>query len=141
MRLNIDCLRDLLLAIEENTGYQRAALFLDVEIVQKMNDFLEVSTDMQDFQVILLQSYSNAELMYHLRYLVEARLITIQGEWGGSQCLVLDLTPAGHSFIGDLRSSTVFEKAKALAEKLGIASVPAFQQLAAKLMHDIIHGV
>lgn len=140
MRLNLDCLRDILLCIEENTDYRRFVTFVDVDSVKRVGAHLGEHPEPFPYQEGLLHSYGNNEIMYHLKYCFHAGLIEADREPSGMQFFVRDLTPAGHDFLSDIRSKTVFEKTKAVAKELQAQSIPAVQRIAASVISAIIRS-
>jgi len=140
MRLNLDCLRDILLCIEEVADYRCPAVFVDTDSVKLVGDHLGDHPKPPPYQQEFLHAYESNELMYHLRYCFHAGLIASDREPSGMQFFVRDLTPAGHELLNDIRSKTVFEKTKAIATELQAQSIPAFQKIASSVISAIIQA-
>lgn len=49
MRLNFDCVRDILLCVEENTDLRHICIFVDIETYQQSN-FFDEQPDIQPYQ-------------------------------------------------------------------------------------------
>ena len=112
MRLNPDCVRDILIAIEETANFQEAI----------NNKQLEKSA--------ILQPYSSSEILYHLRQLSWAELIQEFDFYGDTGYSILDLSPKGHEFLNNIRSNDNWDKVKELSKKVGSHSLSALQQIA-----------
>ncbi len=139
MRLNPDCIRDILLCVEEHTGHNRFASFVDVETTKELRDFLGDVPEAQDYQDELLKKYSSPELMYHLAYCIKDTLIeSPDNSIGGTLLTINDLTPKGHQLLENIRHKTVFEKTKEIAKKLGIESLPAFRNISESVTSEMI---
>ena len=68
MKLNLDCVRDILLCVEENTGVRKYYYFVD----STLDDFnhrggFEV-LDAPDYQKKLMENGSVEELIYHIKF-------------------------------------------------------------------------
>lgn len=63
MRLNLDCVRDILLCIEDNTGYRQLASFVDIDRMESASTALGVSPPkIWPYQQALMEKYSNQEI-------------------------------------------------------------------------------
>lgn len=140
MRLNLDCLRDILLCVEENADYYNSVIFVDVGSMKVLGDYSEHCPELQSYQEEFLRPYSSNEIMYHLRYCFHAGLIESEHEPNGMYCTVRDLTPEGHDFLSDIRNKSVFEKTKAIATELQAQSIPAVQKIASSVISAIIQA-
>lgn len=96
MRLNIDCIRDLLLCVEEVVTPTKLAIFIDVDKSKQLNDCCDFEeSELKDYQQELLKKYSNEELVYHLTYCFKAFLLEEEEATYADQIVVKDLSPAG----------------------------------------------
>lgn len=139
MRLNLNCVRDILICVEDNTGYRQPASFVDVDRFAKTSEMLGCEPPkIWTYQHELMKTYSNQELMYHFQYCINADLLEVDDHFGTQQFLVFDLTPQGHEVINNLRSPTVFEKTKKIAEDLRVHSLPAICNIASSVVSEII---
>lgn len=138
MRLNPDCIRDILLCIEEVTTPMRFASFIDVDAANKISEFIGETPEVQDYNKILLEKYPCPEIMYHLNYCQKDSLIEFSDMSSPLNIIVADLTPSGHKFLADIRHKTVFEKTKTIAKKLGVESLPAFRDIAGSVTSEIV---
>jgi len=141
MRLNLDCVRDILLCVEDNTGYRRCAVFVDADHVERISRQLGCEApSIQPYQQELMEKYSNQEIMYHFQYCISADLIETDGNFGTQKFLVADLTPKGHETISNLRSPKVFKLTKKIAEQLGIRSLEGICKIASSIVSEIIQS-
>lgn len=119
MRLNHECVRDLLLYIEENLGY---------------NDELEVNQ-------LKLKNYSIEELLYTTEKLAEASYLTyypieIDDEY--SILLIQSITYKGHQFLDTVRDTQVWDKTKKVLSILKSVSIEITSETASKVINHII---
>lgn len=121
MKLNPECIRDLLLDIEKETDIRNEILY-------------DLSSDLSDS----LAKYSNAEIEYHLMqchlngFLINARF------FGNSRIAVDYLSPVGHRFLADIRSDTVWSRTTKVAGKIGTWSLDTLSKIAANVIAEII---
>lgn len=98
MRINADCIRDILICIEDNTGIRRYCTLFDTNGVDvKSSDFLKLRREVPNYQVPLLEKYGNETLLYHAAYCIKANLAT--GETTDDKIIVSDLTTEGHELV------------------------------------------
>lgn len=121
MKLDLDCVRDILLTVEENTGYQKYITY-SINTKQYGN----------------LQKYGNEKVMYHILQceksnLIEAGQIDLAGN-----ILIKDLTPYGHKFISNIRENKNWNKVKKVANEVGTTSLEAIMQIAINIISGII---
>lgn len=105
MRLNHDCVRDLLLTIEDSLSLD--AVVLTTQLNQHEN----------------LEKYEYAELVYCILRLREAGYIETVGQDltsnVGRVIKVRGLTYSGHLFLDNIRESTRWKKVKEKADSVG----------------------
>lgn len=119
MKLNLDCVRSILLCVEENTGLRKCCFFVDTVLGEQLK---AVGMDMQepfDYQVKLIDEYNNDEIMYHVRYCIDADLIVETEASNTHVRQIFDLTPAGHEFLSNIRNAQNWEKTKDVGKKIG----------------------
>lgn len=119
MRLNNECVRDLLLTIEENLG---------------IND--KVSID--DFE---LPNYSDDELIYTALKLIEAGFINGESSRmidGSIFVYVSSLTWDGHKFLDNIRDNEVWSKTKSIVSKFSSVSLGIISNVAAQVITVLI---
>lgn len=127
MKLNVDCVRDVLLCVEDNTGLRKSCYFVDYDI----DHLYPGSTDVPAYQKKLEAKYHNDELIYHVNYCVEARLLKRVVQGSDRIVTISDLTPSGHQFIISLKNDNIWNKVKHLAQKYSGLSLETITQLTA----------
>ena len=122
MRLNPDCIRDILLACEEICTATNWAIF----------------NKRENFSIDGKRYYEYDELIYHLNqcdlngYFTESKY-SILGEYQ-----VKDITPKAHEFLANIREDTNWNKIKDIALKIGSVSLSSLNDIAAKVIAEII---
>lgn len=122
MRLNPDCIRDILLTVEENTGYGTSMHYDD------------------DTSYEYLESYTHDEVMYHIRQSEFSNLIIKVSYFIGGGCLINDLSPMGHEFLANIRSDTNWNKTKDIAKNVGSYSLDALSKIATSVITSMINS-
>lgn len=120
MKLNPDCIRDILLVIEElsnniNFIYSR-------ELIK------------------YLPQYDSVEILYHVKQMEMSNLIIIplnSFSLDGSY-LIKDLTPNGHKLIADIRKENNWKKTKEIASKVGSFSLDAISTISSNIISKLI---
>lgn len=121
MKLNPDCVRDILLSIEEATSMEA-----DFEYEEGREPAER------------LKKYEPSEVIYHFRQckLSDYLYNPVMDNFGG--CFASDLTPSGHEFLADIRSNSVWSKTKETSEKVGADSIRAIKDIAVKVVAGLI---
>lgn len=125
MRLNPDCVRDILLTVEENTGLRKSITFTGAPVTFPM-----------------LVKYPLEEVLYHVQQCDYAGYLVIASRGGQGTCIIDDLTPEGHGFLESIRDVAVHEEAKSnFFSKAGAFTIKVFENIAAKVIADKIAGL
>lgn len=137
MRLNIDCVRDVMLWAESLTTPTQLARYVDIDIVEESAEDIFINeSDIpvpDEHQKALLAKYNNEILIYHLRYCIEAGLLIKNENISDNMIIfVQDLTPAGHDFMADVRKDKNFEAIKSVCKLIGVESVKACTAIASQ---------
>ncbi len=120
MRLNPDCVRAILLSIEDKSTFGESLLF-----------------PMQ-FTDGPLDAFSLDELRYHLDQCIRSGFVRA-GDWFIDGTIEIhDLTPAGHEFAARVRADTTWAKVKSIVGKLGAGSLAALGDIVASVIGDIV---
>ena len=121
MKLNLDCVRDILLDIEDTTNINRSWKY-DSKLPSKR-----------------LSSYDCFEIAYQARYCMDAGLISGFSIGGNSESVyALDLTPKGHDFIANIRENNIWKGVKTVSRKVGSSSLEAVIQIASNVITELI---
>lgn len=125
MRLNPDCIRDILIAVES----------IEYNSCYTLKDLCSK-----------LPQYTPDELNYHCLQLIEANLIKAKTinqlkSYTPTIWRIFDLTYSGHQFLADIRSDTIWNKTKAVAKSIGTESLHAFRDIAVSVVSNAIGGI
>lgn len=123
MKLNPDCIRDILLTIESEVDYNKGIIF-----------------EPKQSEYELLKKYSVNELFYHLRQCDESLFFYQSTVYLGGSYSIRDLTPNAHQFLADIRSDSNWNKVKSISKKVGSNSIDAIKQIAVSVISDLIKG-
>ena len=122
MKLNPDCVRDILFAIE------------DLSMPHSL-----ITSDKLS-QTSFLTNYSNDEILYHLQQLDWSGYIitpnknkTIDGMF-----FVNDLSPSGHEFISNIRKDTNWNKVKSISKEVGCETLTSIKSIAENVISTAI---
>lgn len=122
MRLNPDCVRAILMSVENATD---ASHYFEYD---KRGNTHE-----------LLTKYDHNEILYHMYQCNMAELITgFQPFDGGDSVIIGDLTPNGHEFMANIRNDSVWNKTQRVASKIGSGSLRSMVQIACAVVTEII---
>ncbi len=120
MKLNQDCIRDLLLYLEENLT---------------LNNHLSVEN-------ISLKDYSSEELLYTADKLYEAGFINcFKRIYATDELLILisSITYSGHQFLDNIRDEKVFVKTKSILSTFKSVSIEIISETASKVITNMIN--
>ncbi|EGS9997873.1 DUF2513 domain-containing protein [Clostridium perfringens] len=122
MKLNPDCIRDILLTVEESTDF---------------NHYLSYRFDSNSFEKLSI--YSHDEITYHIRQCDLSNLLYKVSYYdGGNSIDILDLSPKGHNFLADIRSDTVWNNTKTIANKIGSTSLDVLLKVSTGVLTQMI---
>lgn len=119
MKLNPDCIRDILL------------------LVEKCSDFDHVTEYRFDQPFSELSDYSHDELTYHIRQCEKAGLIDDVHYYTDS-IDIQDLTPSGHEFLANIRENKIWNSVKSVASQIGSESLSTLIQIAATIITQLV---
>ena len=121
MELNPDCVRDILLTVEEHSPWRYSQDGIVVERLQK---------------------YTHEELVYHIRQCAYSKLILskrLENILGDMR--IDDLSPDGHKFLSNVRQDTTWNRTKSIAGKIGAKSIDLLVQIASNVMTELIKSM
>lgn len=120
MKLNIDCVRDVLLTMED----------------MPRNESL-TGSELRE----ILSEYPNDTVDYSCLKLKEAGYINaVIGPYENDfiVCELRDITFQGHQFLADIYSDSIWNNVKNVSEKIGSHSINALSQIASSVVMAII---
>ena len=129
MKLNLDCIRDILLYLEENlTVETKFGTFNEIELMDLNNAFSE--------------QYTEEDIWYTVYNLKEANYIdgkfTDAGDYKMTWCKISNIEWKGHQLLNEIRPQTVWEATKTGASKLGITSIHALSSISKSVITAIV---
>lgn len=114
MKLNPDCVRDILLTVEETCTFSTN---------------LQYNCESCTFP--RLAKYTHEELIYHIQQADWSNLLTGVHYYEAGGCSTIsDLSPEGHDFLANIRNDDIFAKVKSVGKELGIVSLKSIMQIA-----------
>ena len=137
MKLNPDCIRDILLEIEGiSDGVNSYSYRSDRRITQN-----SYSSNKDEVELQYFPKYDFEELNYHFQqcnlngYLLDAK-------HGHDNLFIFkDLTPLGHEFLANIRDDNNWNKIKDSAKSVGSSSLPVLFEIGAKYMASKISNI
>ena len=121
--MDIDCIRDILLQVEETPF-----------TVYRDSD----EDDEKDSELSFIDKYDDKTLLYHINLANELGLIKASICIGMSS--VLDLSAQGHLFLADIREENVWNKTKEISKQVGASSLDTVKQIAVNVVSSLISG-
>ncbi len=122
MKLNPDCLRAILLFVEDETDLDNSVVIGPFEMPSCLLDFPE------------------NEVMYHIKQAELSNLILMGGWFVSGSCSIKYLTPEGHQFIGNIQSEKLWNRVKNVAKDAGVNTVQALVQIASNVALSAIQS-
>lgn len=120
MKLNHDCVRDLMLYLEENLSYNNVII---------VNNITELP-------------YSSEEIIYTAEKLYEANFINaLLSDHMGFSPPIIDIssiTYSGHSFLDTIRDNGVWSKTKSITSKFTSVSLQIISSIASQIISQLI---
>lgn len=110
MKLNPDCIRQILLAVEKQTGFEKPTHAYDV-------------AEECDFQL--------EEVLYHINQCELYGFFTSVHHYKNSDynCMIMDLSPKGHEFIANAHSDSVWDKVLQMIKPIKGVSVTVLAEV------------
>ncbi len=134
MKLNPDCIRDLLLSLEELLQF-KSDEFSDLRCPAIFSNAVASSS--------LMKPYSREDIAYTTQKLVEAGFIEASISYGDNSyigALYTSITYDGHKFLENVRSDDVWQKAKTFSQKVGSFAIDVLSKVAANIITQRIDG-
>lgn len=111
MKLNVNCIRDILLTVEEECDFETPWEYQEDSPPPKF-----------------LADYTHKEIVYHINQAQKSNPICgVEYFECGSDIYISDLTPKGHEFLSNIRNDTVWKK---VLSKASGASLPIILEVA-----------
>lgn len=124
MKLNIECIRDLLLTIEEEL------------VLEELLD----ATDIQD--VKRMKKYNQDDITYTALKLKEAGYINFETTYGGDHLFdtiaFTSITWNGHQYLDTIRDNEVWKKTKNIVSTFSSVSATMIENVASNVLTNLI---
>ena len=118
MKLNYDCVRDIMLYLEENLNFGNP--------IRDTN--INLNYDIKDIRYSLLK-------LHEINYLDGSVSKYMDGDYS---VITTDITFYGHKFIGEIQSDTIWDKTKSVSKDLGIQTINGITQIAGSVISGLI---
>lgn len=118
MKLNYDCVRDVMLYLEENLIFGNP--------IRDTN--INLNYDIKDIRYSLLK-------LHEINYLDGSVSKYMDGDYS---VITADITFYGHKFIGEIQSDTIWDKTKSVSKDLGIQTINGITQIASSVISSLI---
>lgn len=122
MKLDYDCIRDVLLICEDK-----------LQLTSNLSwEIMNLSTFCS-----FLSKYSREEIAYTLILLDEAGYVdcqVVESDWNIIDIRVSRLTYCGHEFLSSIHSGSIWKKVLKIINDLGPVSLPIIQNIASQLL-------
>lgn len=122
MKLNHDCIRDILFSIED---------------LSEPNSLI---TSEQLSQTIFLNKYPYEDVLYHLQQLIWDNYIMVPTKYKDLEgsFVIKDLSPKGHEFISNIRKDTNWNKVKSISKDVGCETLSSIKTIAENVISTAI---
>lgn len=118
MKLNYDCVRDVMLYLEENLIFGNP--------IRDTN--INLNYDIKEIRYSLLK-------LHEINYLDGSVSKYMDGDYS---VITIDITFYGHKFIGEIQSDTIWDKTKSVSKDLGIQTINGITQIAGSVISGLI---
>lgn len=138
MKMNYDCIRDVLLSLEEILSVEETTYDLgEGEETYFAFSFTDVN---RLVKLDRLKQYNKKDIFYSVAKLNEAGFIEAQPVNGDNMCgyLISDITYTGHEFLQSIKSDTVWDNVKKISKKVGSISFPIISSIASSVLSKLI---
>ena len=119
MKLNYDCIRDIMLYLEENLELNNIVYLENIKINYSDNDI--------KYSILKLE-----EIDY-----IKARIVKADGV-AILDAIIFDITFYGHEFLNTVRPKTVWENTKEISTKIGVNTISSLTQIASQIVTQLI---
>ena len=134
MKLNPDCIRDILLYLEENLSYTNSLISMEHNEIAIHKVISDVNNK---------YSYTKEDIQYSIEKLLEIKFIVVNQLKRNNNGYIIfgnifDITWDGHNFLNNVRPKSVWEATKKGASKIGLMSIHSLNMISSKVIDKII---
>lgn len=135
MKLNPDCIRDVLLYLEDNLSY------VEDETSLIEHNTITATTIVNDLRE--KYDYEADDIKYSIEKLLEIRYIVSHNIVTGDNrsiisCPISDITYDGHQFLNTIRPDTIWQATKKGASKIGLMSMHTLSTIAMEIAKAVV---
>lgn len=130
MRLNYDCVRDVLLTLEQL-----------LQIKYDNGSFAFSNVDIERLYKSMPTDYSIKDTLYSVLNLKEAGYIKASLNYGDGKltnCFINKITYSGNEFLDKVRPKTRWEKIKEAIKKIGTVTIPLISEISTSIVTSAI---
>ena len=145
MKLNPDCIRDILLLIGDiqEMETKSSSLFPTNSSDNETKYFIGSVNKIRSGCIVeseRLENYSEQDIWYSIKQLRDAYLIDALAptSLGGTSYIINDITPSGHEFLNNVRENKIWNKVKNTSKDIGIKSLGGMLKIASAVISEII---
>ena len=121
MKLNPDCIRSILLSVEDSTTFINSFEYKISETYPLLND------------------YSHEEIIYHIKQANLNGMFTKVSYYDNGDLIYIDdLSPKAHEFLANIRSNDIWTKTKSIASQVGSISLNSLCQISSQVVTNLI---
>ena len=121
MKLNPDCIRDLLLDVEAKSTFDNVVIYYE-------------ETDEP-----LFNKYGVDTVFYHIRQADYAGFFIGEVSYTFDlSAIIIDLSPEAHEFLANIRQDTNWNKTKSIASKVGSFSLNVLKDISVEVISKVI---
>lgn len=122
MKLNPDCIRAILLAVEDVVDPDTPFIYERGKTIHKS-----------------LSKFEHKEILYHFQQCkMSGLIVNLKTYDEGSYIFVGDLSPDGHKFLANVRQDNIWNSTKEIAAKVGSKSLDTLIQISSSVITDLI---
>ena len=140
MKLNLDCVRNILLCVEDNTGLRKPCFFIDSGLEKSRVIIAVDPIPVPTYQSELHKQFNNDELIYHINYCIKANLLSTNTPHDAYQIIITGLTPHGHEFLENIRDNKIWSGVKDIAAKVGSKSLDSVYLITSNVITQLIRA-
>lgn len=134
MKLNPDCIRDVLLYLEENLSYNHDN---QGSIEHNSITMHKISEDLHNEK-----GYEIDDINYSVEKLLEIRYINSETQLRGHNnsilyCPISDISYNGHLFLGTIRPKSIWDATKKKAKQIGGMSIHSLSMISSAIMQGL----
>lgn len=122
MKLNPDCVRDILLFVEENTDYKVSCRISKTNIPDTLSE------------------YPSNVVMYHVDQCIMSEYFSKTSSDINGNITIKGLSPIGHKFIDNVRNDEIWSDVKSVSAKVGSKSLDSLMQIATGVITALIQS-